>query len=1037
MNHKNLAPVSAFTAVLALLTITNAAHGAVSRFSLAGHIPPAVADSDIVGQVPSSSPVNLALTLPLRNQTALRDLIQRLHNPADPLYGKYLTPAQFASRFSPTPEEYQSAIGFARANGFTVTQQHANRLLLEVSAPAASAETAFGVQLRRYHQANGRVFFAPDREPSLPIDMKGVISNVVGLENSVVWKAHSSIVTPATIAANPNQTGSGPGGGMTPTDIRAAYGLTNVTQTGAGQTLGLFELDGYTPSDITAYEQKYSLPAVPLQNVFVNGATGPTGSASGQGEVTLDIELQIALAPGADKIVIYQAPNSSAGILACYSKIATDNIAKSISTSWGTPEGNVPYNVLDSENAIFQQMAAQGQSIFAASGDAGAYDDGSSLSVDDPSSQPYVTGVGGTSLATNGAGGAWKSEKPWANKTDKSISPLGSGGGGGVSTYWSMPSYQTGVAATATLTDPTMRTVPDVALAADTSTGYSIYFKKGWYIYGGTSCAAPLWAAFTALVNQQRAAVGLGTLGFANPALYSIGKDSRYASDFHDTATGTNLYYPAIAGYDAASGWGSFIGANLLADLAPANSTTPPAPPAGPASLQAVPGDSQVSLTWAPVSGATSYTVYRKTAAANDTLAPVGSGVTATAFGNTGLVNDTTYYYQVTAMTAAGETAPSAVVSAVPTAAPASTTLTPIADSYVTSLAANTVIHGAETQITVKRDSSSTSTYRRTAYLKFDLTGVTGPITSAKLALTLNSNGTAGKAPLNVYGISDTTWTESSLTWNGALAAGGLTSADLSTGTLAATTQVTSTPGVYTWDLTSYLADKAGQIVTLQVADPGTDGVYFCFNSKEAATGKPALTLTVAPPTTPTTPTNPTTPQSATLNTMPVADSYVTSLAANTVIHGAETQITVKRDSTATSTYRRTAYLKFDLTSVTRPITSAKLALTLNSNGTAGKAPLNVYGISDTTWTESSLTWNGALAAGGLTSADLSTGTLAATTQVTSTPGVYTWDLTSYLADKAGQIVTLQVADPGTDGVYFCFNSKEAATGQPMLTVQY
>ncbi|BDI30120.1 hypothetical protein CCAX7_21710 [Capsulimonas corticalis] len=374
----------------------------------------------------------------------------------------------------------------------------------------------------------------------------------------------------------------------------------------------------------------------------------------------------------------------------------------------------------------------------------------------------------------------------------------------------------------------------------------------------------------------------------------------------------------------------------------------------------------------------------------------------------------------------------------VTTPAPTSTTLAPIEDSYVISLGSNSVKHGAETQITVKRDSSSTSTYRRTAYLKFDLTNLTGPITSAQLSLTGNANSSKGQAPLCVYGVSDTTWTESTLVWSSALASGGLTSADLSTGTLAAVTQVNGAPGVYTWDLTSYLADKAGKIVTLQVSDPGTDGLYFCFNSKEATSGQPALTVTTTPSSgaTPIIPVTPTDPAPTVLNLAPVADSYVNSLAADTVKHGAETQITVKRDSTATSIYHRTAYLKFDLTGVTSPITSAQLALTLNSNGTAGKAPLSVYGIGDTSWTESTLTWNSALAAGWLTAADLSTGTLAATTQVTSTPGVYTWDLTSYLADKIGQIVTLQVSDPGTDGVYFCFNSKEATSGQPVLTIQ-
>jgi hypothetical protein len=113
-----------------------------------------------------------------------------------------------------------------------------------------------------------------------------------------------------------------------------------------------------------------------------------------------------------------------------------------------------------------------------------------------------------------------------------------------------------------------MRNVPDVSLNADPQTGYSIYYRSRWYIYGGTSCASPLWAAFTARVNQYRIQRGIGPLGFANPSLYQLAGSSRYGADFHDIADGsTNLYYSTVAGYDNATGWGSFNGASLLADL--------------------------------------------------------------------------------------------------------------------------------------------------------------------------------------------------------------------------------------------------------------------------------------------------------------------------------------------------------------------------------------------------------------------------------------------------------------------------------------
>jgi kumamolisin len=337
---------------------------------------------------------------------------------------------------------------------------------------------------------------------------------------------------------------------LSPNDIRKAYNFTGVSANGSGQTLALFELAPYASSDVNAYVSYFGLPSITLQNVLVDGGPGCTGC--GEDEVTLDIELQNAIAPGASKIIVYEGPNTWTGIVDTYNKIATDNLAKQISTSWGAWEGYPGSTVRSSENAIFQQMAAHGQSIYAASGDCGAYATCSStIGVQDPASQPYMVGVGGTTLYLTGDG-SYSHESAW------------SGSGGGVSIEWSIPAWQQGIG---TAVSATMRNVPDISLDADPNTGYSIYYKGGWHIYGGTSCASPLWAAFTARVNQVQTANGKSTLGFANPLIYSIAKGARYNTDFHDITTGNNQYYSAGTGYDNATGWGSFNGANLLADL--------------------------------------------------------------------------------------------------------------------------------------------------------------------------------------------------------------------------------------------------------------------------------------------------------------------------------------------------------------------------------------------------------------------------------------------------------------------------------------
>jgi hypothetical protein len=520
---------------------------------LTGHVPrAAIARARLLGRMAPQESVSLALTLPVRDPAGLDTLLRRLYTPGDSMQGRFLTPDEFAQRFGPTAEDYAAVADFARRSGLTVTGTHPNRMVLDVAGPASAVEHGLGVRLGRYRSPQGRVFRAPDSEPSVPAALAGRLAGVVGLDTLAVRRPH---LRPALGGA----AGSGRGGGLTPADVRNAYGLSGGA-TGAGQSIALFELDGYNPADIVVYRNTYGLPQMSLLNVLIDGVSGAAGADTD--EVTLDIELAQALAPNLSRILVYETPNGTdANILDGYNRIATDNLAEQVSTSWGSPESQESRALLDGENRIFQQMAAQGQSILSATGDNGAYDDGVSLSVDDPASQPYVTGVGGTTL-TSGTGGAFVSERTWGDVTDTTLSTLGSGGGGGFSAVWPVPGYQAGLQ-----TRPTGRSVPDVALNADPQTGYSIYSQGAWHVYGGTSTGAPLWAGFTALVNGQRAAAGQGPVGFLNPPLYQIGASAAYPGDFHDIRTGDNLYYPARTGYDNATGLGTFVGDALLNTL--------------------------------------------------------------------------------------------------------------------------------------------------------------------------------------------------------------------------------------------------------------------------------------------------------------------------------------------------------------------------------------------------------------------------------------------------------------------------------------
>ena len=627
------------------------------------HVPlAAVAKAQALGRVPGANAIQLALSLPLRNQQELEELLIHLYDPADPLYGHYLTSQEFTDRFAPTQEDYDAVAAYAQSIGLTVTGTHPNRTLLDVRGPAAAIEAGFNLHLNNHLAPDGRMFYAPDNDPAVPDFIAQRIGGVIGLDNSAVWHTHSR---PEDMKASPLQIGTGPNGGLAPADIVTAYNLSGVTAAGSGQTLGLFELDGYNQSDVTSYENYFftnnpkfpNFQYVPLQNVLVDGVSGRAGT--GADEVTLDIELQIALAPRAARIIVYEGPNSNTGVVDTYNRIATDNLATQISTSWGLSEGQSSPATMSSENAAFTQMALQGQSIYAASGDNGAYDNGSALSVDDPASQPYMVGVGGTQLYVN-TGETYNRETVWnVNNTVN-----GGAGGGGVSVVWSIPSWQLGVAGTASAT---MRNVPDVSLNADQYTGYAIFYRGGWTIYGGTSCAAPLWAAFTARVNQQRTVNGMAHLGFANPTLYPLA--ANHGADFHDVTTGTNLYYAAGAGYDNATGLGSFNGATMLNDLAPV--TPPTTSPPVPTGLTATAGNGSVTLSWGASSGATSYSVYRSITTGGEGLTPFQSGITATTFTDTAVTNGTTYYYQVSATNSIGTSNPSGEVSATPVAPPA------------------------------------------------------------------------------------------------------------------------------------------------------------------------------------------------------------------------------------------------------------------------------------------------------------------------------------------------------------------------------
>lgn len=556
------------------VAIANAASAETMQVRLTGHVPNrAIARAVHLGKAEANQFLSLAVPLKLRNQAELENLIQRLYTPGDALYGKYLTPAQFTERFAPTQAQYDSVVQYLRSKGFMQITTSSNRLLINTVAKVSDVERALGVQMHHYLTITGKNVVASTVEPAVDANVAGLIYGIVGLNNFATPHQHIAMFK-RDGAGQGNPAGSGPNGGLMGTDVKTAYSLNGISQTGEGQVIGVAEFDGYTASDISTYAQQNGTSNPSIQNIYVDGYDGTPsqGQNSGSIEVELDLEMQAALAPAA-KIISYEAapPTTQSSFeteeIDVYTKIANDNLAKSISTSWGAPESSVQQATMQAENTAFMQMAAQGQTIYAASGDSGALDDGQNLGTDDPASQPYVVAAGGTHLNVD-ANMNYASESSWGSQAD------GSGGGGGISSVWTIPSWQQGLSNSNNKGSTSMRMVPDISMDADPASGYSIYFQGQWGVVGGTSCVSPLMAAFTGLVNQARAANGLGTVGNPNQVFSALGAGSNYSQVFHDVNDGsTNLYYPAVQGYDLSTGWGSLIGTGLFAALSSAGAS--------------------------------------------------------------------------------------------------------------------------------------------------------------------------------------------------------------------------------------------------------------------------------------------------------------------------------------------------------------------------------------------------------------------------------------------------------------------------------
>jgi hypothetical protein len=597
-----------------------AAHAAISsgpssRLVSVSTAPKLPHGSRVVRAIAATASVSGAVALRLPDQSAVTAFIDNASNPRSAYFHHYLAKGQFASRFGPTASAIAAVERQLVNDGLAVTSVSSNHLLVSFKGSAAKVEAAFHTGLDRINLAGGGTGQATTSAARMPSQIARYVQAVVGLDQLVGETATLASAAPradraASAVIKPSASGPGPvacptatslqeEGGLTDQQVAQAYGLNPLYAAGdvaAGQTVDIYELEPFDLSDVATFDECY-FGASHTSQISVTQVDGGPGTGPGSAEAALDVEDVSAVAPGAD-IHVFEGPNMDDpfGPLDTWNAIAEADDADQISTSWGSCEAALQQGapgVQQVENEIFEQTATQGQTVFSSAGDDGSdtcAGKGSSpvapdLSVGDPTSQPYVTSVGGTTMLDASEP---PSESVWNNGS------AGGAGGGGISETWAMQPWQQSVAVAQTPADEacsndpsgtadnyhltglptnlpagtTCRELPDVSALADPQTGITIFYDGFWTPIGGTSSATPLWAAMLAEINGSSECDSLTHgVGFVSPLLYQVASSSatNYADAFNDITVGNNdnlgvggaVDYPAAKGYDLATGLGT------------------------------------------------------------------------------------------------------------------------------------------------------------------------------------------------------------------------------------------------------------------------------------------------------------------------------------------------------------------------------------------------------------------------------------------------------------------------------------------------
>ena len=620
--------------VAASLTLLLAGYATAS---LAAH-PVAALD---VGAANAAQPVEVTLVLQVHDQPALEQYVYQTVTPGNPHYQQFLSTAQFADRYGASEREIVQLRAFLQRHGIRTGELLANHLALRASGTLGQFSAVFQTPIHDYVADDGTRFHRPSRQPTIPAALAGTLVVAAGLNNEAHYRPHNTSVQRAvplqpvtrtlTNRTLAQSTASGIPGEYTVGDVANFYNINPLYRAGvngAGSTVGIVTLAGFLPRDACAYWRLIGLTTKPnrITQVHVDGG-GEISAEAGSGETSLDVEQSGGLAPRAN-IRVYDAPNSDSGFIDAFYTAVSDNIADSISVSWGLPEifyfdspltGGDYTGELQAFHQVFLEAAAQGISMFAASGDSGAYDTvralghdlfNAPLTVDAPSSDPFITAAGGTTVPfsfsfANGPVASITRESVWSWKylqdyldvvLPGAYDLFSVGSGGGVSVYWHKPLYQgfthgikrsephqalidldpsltlPGYTRTTPLTLLTLpghfagRNLPDISLNADPETGYLVISSTdspdGVVTgLGGTSFVAPQLNGISALLRQSTGR----RIGLWNPQVYVLQNIFGYGSwaPFHDIRAGDNWFYRGKPGYEPGSGIGTLNVSNL------------------------------------------------------------------------------------------------------------------------------------------------------------------------------------------------------------------------------------------------------------------------------------------------------------------------------------------------------------------------------------------------------------------------------------------------------------------------------------------